>query len=612
MSGISLGTNLFALNAKRYLSSNSDKLGQVYSRLASGQRINGASDDAAGLAVASSLRVQSRVYAQAGRNLQDGISAVNIADSTLENLSNVLLRLKELAEQSANGSFSTVQRQALDAEATQLTSEYNRIVASTKFNDIALLDPEISGLNVQLGFGSASNIQIDTVDELLRTVGTGTFTDLGDQLSGSGSILQAGDFDGDGITDAISYSGSSLTFNKGNGSGGFNTGSAFFSGSFSGSVIFYADIGDVDGDGDLDLVVAASTTGTNDDEGVYLFTNNGSGTFTLAQTFGAILDSQSYNGIKFGDFNGDDLLDVAYTGVSSKISVFLGQGGGGISYTTDYTIGSSVSSISDVADLNGDGIDDFITRFGLSTNSVYLGGSLSQTFSYRTMLSGDFNDDGVLDLIGVGASTTDLLLGDGNGEFSFSQTITSSGFHVNTFIDDFNNDGELDVLVGTAGVFLGDGRGDFSFKEGSDGPVANFLGDMDGDGVVDLIRFSGQVYLNNTTETTDIKRFNLTTRESSLEALDEIDQYQEKLTKQRSALGATMSRFESAARTLYDRVDNLQAAEGRIVDADIAVETAELTRLQILQEAAAAVLGQANIIPSLALELLTSRAPPGR
>src|SRR5437868_11900202 len=103
---VTIGSNIASLQAQRRLSDSTAKLQTTYERLSSGQRINKASDDAAGLAIADQLRADQRVASVAIRNANDGISLVAIADSALGEVSNVLTRLSELAEQSANGVFS--------------------------------------------------------------------------------------------------------------------------------------------------------------------------------------------------------------------------------------------------------------------------------------------------------------------------------------------------------------------------------------------------------------------------------------------------------------------------------------------------------------------------
>lgn len=157
--GLSLGSNIASLQAQRKLASSTLQLGQSYEKLSSGQRINRASDDAAGLAIADALKADQRIAGVAIRNANDGISTIGIADSALSEIGNVLSRLAELSEQSANGVFSTTQRSALQNEFTALASEIERIAVTTTFNGVALLSGG-SQLTLQVGFSSASTSQV--------------------------------------------------------------------------------------------------------------------------------------------------------------------------------------------------------------------------------------------------------------------------------------------------------------------------------------------------------------------------------------------------------------------------------------------------------------------
>ena len=176
--GITLGSNIASLKAQRTLGRSTEALGRTFERLSSGQRINRASDDAAGLAIADSLKASQRVATVAIRNANDGISTIAIADSALGEIGNVLSRLAELAEQSANGVFSTTQRSALSNEFVALSSEIERIATTTQFNGVTLLSGG-STLTLQVGFnsGSTSQISFTGVQGTLQALGlasTGT------------------------------------------------------------------------------------------------------------------------------------------------------------------------------------------------------------------------------------------------------------------------------------------------------------------------------------------------------------------------------------------------------------------------------------------------------
>ena len=156
---VTLGSNIASFRAQRSLNLTTQRLSDVYQKLSSGQRINKASDDAAGLAIADSLRAQQRVATVAIRNSNDGVSAIAIADSALAEIGNTLSRLAELSEQSANGVFSTTQRSALSNEFVALSSEIERISFTTEFNGVKLISGAAT-LTLQVGFNSASTSQI--------------------------------------------------------------------------------------------------------------------------------------------------------------------------------------------------------------------------------------------------------------------------------------------------------------------------------------------------------------------------------------------------------------------------------------------------------------------
>ena len=178
---ITLGTNVVSLQAQRRLGLASDGLSKTFERLSSGQRINRASDDAAGLAIADSLKADQRVATVAIRNANDGISTIAIADSALGEVGNVLSRLAELAEQSANGVFTSTQRSALSNEFVALGSEIERIATVTKFNGVVLLSGAQT-MTLQVGFNSSSTSSIS-----FRGV-QGTLQELGLAHDGSSAL----------------------------------------------------------------------------------------------------------------------------------------------------------------------------------------------------------------------------------------------------------------------------------------------------------------------------------------------------------------------------------------------------------------------------------------
>lgn len=170
--GINIRTNLPALGAQRNLDVASNKLNTSYQRLSSGLRINRASDDAAGLAIAENLKAGSSTATVAIRNANDGISVITIADQAVAQIGNVLNRMAELATQSSNGVVDNVQRSALQNEFTALSSEIERIAVTTKFNGLNLLDGQ-KDVTFQIGFDGQSTSQLTYGAVDVRLAGMG-------------------------------------------------------------------------------------------------------------------------------------------------------------------------------------------------------------------------------------------------------------------------------------------------------------------------------------------------------------------------------------------------------------------------------------------------------
>jgi len=157
--GLRINTNVSSLNTQRHLANTSSNFRKSMEKLSSGLRINRAGDDAAGLAISEGLKADIRSLDQASRNAADGISLVQTGEGALDEVSNILLRMKELAEQSMNGTLSDTDRGFLDSEYTALSSEIDRIAAGTEFNGVALLDGNLD-VDIQVGIGTTANDQV--------------------------------------------------------------------------------------------------------------------------------------------------------------------------------------------------------------------------------------------------------------------------------------------------------------------------------------------------------------------------------------------------------------------------------------------------------------------
>ena len=149
--GMRISTNVAALNAQKNLYMTNINANKSMARLASGFRINQAADDAAGLAISENLKGQIRGLRQANRNANDGISLVQIAEGSLNEVSNMLIRLRELGVQAASDTIGDTERQFLDTEYQQLKSEIQRVTESTNYNGYDLLNGTGGVLDIQVG-----------------------------------------------------------------------------------------------------------------------------------------------------------------------------------------------------------------------------------------------------------------------------------------------------------------------------------------------------------------------------------------------------------------------------------------------------------------------------
>ncbi|GAB3191130.1 flagellin [Geodermatophilus arenarius] len=158
--GLSVNTNIAAINAYRNLTVTDGQMGKSLEKLSSGYRINRAADDAAGLAISEGLRSQIGGLKVAVRNTQDGISVVQTAEGALTEVHSILQRMRDLAVQAGNDSNNEKARAAIGTEVTKLTEELNRIAGATNFNGTKLLDGSASSLKFQVGADGDTNSQI--------------------------------------------------------------------------------------------------------------------------------------------------------------------------------------------------------------------------------------------------------------------------------------------------------------------------------------------------------------------------------------------------------------------------------------------------------------------
>jgi flagellin len=632
LSVVTLGRRSEVLGILRSLERTDTRLSSTFEKLSSGQRINKASDDAAGLAIRERLKTDGRILSQAIRNASDAVSITRVAEGGLNELTNVVIRIQELAEQSANGTYSTTQRQSLDREAQALRNEYNRIIASTEFNGRKLLDGNFRSIGIQVGAGPDTildlsfNTRFGDVPFGSSATGLGTFSS---RQTFSAAFTDNGlnmlDLDGDGDLDLLENNGTTKVYlSNGNGTfkapvtydlasytfvraGNFNGDSnldlfgsqggsnniwwspGLGSGTFQNAVSInigmnYDDftIADIDGDNDSDVILSRHSTGR-----LMIMKSNGNGTFAFSQTFTV---SDQFSGIegsvKVGYLNNDSYLDIVRTGgLGYHFNVFLGNSSGTFNAPLTYAQTERPESV-ELVDVDGNGIEDavlgspqgFMIALGNSNGSFRAAVSYNIGANSFNVKTGDFNSDGWIDVVANRAGGSDLqtFLNDGDGTFTISQTLALPGVGNVLAVGDLNGDDVDDIAVVGAGQGMGVFFTNTNQSSTSTGEAEPYM-----------------VGIDLTTQSN--ARATLTTTEVMLRNLSTL----------RGNVGGQSARLETAIKTLGVMRENFAAAESRISDSDIATETANLTRFQILRDIAGALLAQANGTGRIALQLLT-------
>lgn len=466
--GLIINTNISALNAQRNLGASQLGLERAITRLSTGLRITGAADDAAGLAISDRLIAQIRGLNQAVRNANDGVSTLQTADGSLQEVSNLLQRARELAVQSANDSNSASDRQSLNAEVSNIIAELDRLANTVSFNNRKLLDGSFS--NAQFQIGANAN---QTVTFSIKSVQT---SNLGAKILQGGAVSS---------TALAGLTGSStITVN--------------------GVVITIGD-----SDTTLDEVISRINARTGDHKAV------------AEKNSQSVVTDTGFNALTTGESGTLTINNVA-------ISLTTGNAGA-------------------------------ITAFITTVNG----------FSNQTGVVVATSANGV---VFTRASGGDVSFVETSGTFGVGDTVASSDSR--TFSAGFTLSVDLDasLSVSTAGA------------AGSVGFTTSVTG--------------------STPTEKRVSALNISAASGANDAISTIDFALSVLNRVRGDIGAVQNRFASAISSLQVASENLSAAASRIRDADVAKETAELTRGQILIQAGTAVLAQANQLPSVALTLL--------
>ncbi|MDX2369465.1 MAG: flagellin [Colwellia sp.] len=488
---LSVITNTASLNAQRNLTKSGLNLQTSMQRLSSGMRINSAKDDAAGLQISNRLTSQINGLGVAQRNANDGISMAQTAEGAMQESSNILQRMRDLALQSANGSNSAADREALQKEVGQLQTELTRIANTTSFGDQKLLDGSFGTKSFQVGSNANETISLGLSSIKATDIGTRRL-DLAGTTVGLGEASAA------------------------------NAGTALANGVTAGGL-------DITGKGG-ELVSITNVGGAS---------------------ASAIADSINAATSKTG-VSADARTQVELTGLSEAGALSFELNGTVISATTDTTADYGAIAAAVNAQSGSTGVSAQLDEAGKLTLRDESGADIKiEKFTLGTA--------GTIDATGTDYDGT---TGD------TAQTLTTAGTN----------------STSVAGAIRLNSNEAFSVASGD----------------VTL----GAVTTAVVSTAVAVDSVDLATQDGAQSALDIIDGAIAQIDSQRSTLGAIQNRFGHTISNLANIQENVAASRSRIQDTDFAVETAQMTKNQILQQAGTSILAQANQLPQAALSLI--------
>ncbi len=632
-----INSNIAALNAQRQLGLTTRALNRALERLSSGKRINSSRDDASGLAIATNLESQVRGLKRASQNINEANSWLMTADGVLATQTELIHRMRELALQASQGTLSATDRSSLNGELSQLLAEFERVSQETTFNGVSLLDGTLDSMTIQAGARKDDTIEVSIGDLRADSVfthaqGLGTFASATTTETGTASKVLSADLDHDGNQDiiALNTTDDTISVHWGRGDGTYDDRTTIATDSNARDIALV----DLDADGRVDLVTADGASRT-----ISLFLNQGNGQFSARTTYATELDS---NAVASGDFNGDGDIDIASaesSGLTLRVSTFFGNGSGSLATRVTANAGVQSAAQMEVADFNGDSIDDLLIR-GASAGSIrpilsdmtgtsWTAGGLISTVgaTLHNFSSIDFDRDGDMDVVssatGLAAVTrVQVHLNDGTGTVftggsTFATTATNNNTTGGITVEDFNGDGLYDIasslLSGELSVLLATSLTTFSTYSSTVLPATgvslnNLIAtDIDNDGVKDLVTEGSQGIITLLTLTQQVSathEVDISTVEQAQNLLSILDRALENILSTRSRIGAQQNRLSSALNSTLTTQENLDEARSNVIDADIASEIGELTRYQIQQQAITAVMGQANLQLATVMQLL--------
>lgn len=566
--------NISALNTHRNLAFNNTQTSKALEKLSSGYKINRAGDDAAGLAISEKMRGQIRGLDMASKNAQDGISLIQTAEGALNETHSILQRMRELAVQAGNDTNTTTDREEIQKEINQLTSEINRIGNTTEFNTKKLVNGDLSD---------------KFVTKAATTTSAGTITR---NLAQNGTV-QVG-------ADPVSWTGTSkadidvkIGATTDNG-----TDFAKLATSVGNTIKITRDGDNFKVDIDVTSIDAGTTAGT---------------TVSAAQvSFTASTGKYSYNsqGVSF-EFTAEDAAKWADgESVTINLSTLAGAGKD-VSNKTQSTVANkqdfttNMDSNGTAASITG-GITVSNSKFadlgqvkieqntGTSSAKVTLqtasGAKLAEyNFSLTAGATLNFNADGVkFDFKGAEVGTSAVTTVDGTFKLNTKSVTEETAPSVATPAE--TDDRSLKFQIGA----------------NKDQAIAVSLGDMRAKALGITTTGTDEKFgvTDGTDSTITEQALDITSHENAAKAVKTLDDAIAKVSSERSKLGAVQNRLEHTINNLGTSSENLTAAESRIRDTDMAASMMEFTKNNILTQAAQSMLAQANQQPQGVLQLL--------
>jgi len=563
---LSVNTNITSLGVQKNLNKASDALSTSMSRLSSGLKINSAKDDAAGLQIANRLTSQINGLNVAVKNANDGISIAQTAEGAMQESTNILQRMRELALQSANGSNSSDDRTSLNQEFTALSGELNRISNTTTFGGKNLLDGSFQNTSFQVGASANETISF----------GMGNLSASGLKGSYSSASVTGGNM----TAMAASVQGTTTTLASTTVTGVAYTGFAP-TGNEKLSVNG-VDITLAAGDNTSTLVAAKIQAQVR--------AATGSTTFTATAAAGTdpIAITNPTGPVSIGGADAGKFGLTAGTTSNNTVAASTTPKAGSINVNgTDLAIAAGATVTSILTSIQG------VAGIGSATIN---NGQISITSKDGTKLtladSAGAGNSGSLTMLGLKSGTSDVkMTADTSLKIGTTEIKITKGSDLDSVISSINSASAGATATKTAdGKIELSGKQDIVISAGTTGSLA------------DLGLLAG-ITNASTTQTTvgDLDILSAAGSQQSVQALDAAIQ---QIDSQRAALGAVQNRFDSTVANLQSIAQNSTAARGRVQDADFASETAELTKQQTLQQASTAILSQANQLPSAVLKLL--------